>query len=295
MAKDNSVKKGRFAAGEKAGDVGKFCYDEPQGLSAGAKAGIIAVIVILIGAFFFGGFFFGANVQKTAYLSLMSNQPVPNNTVSSIVSQNQNSSALINIVAVTQDGNGAVSQAQVEVIPGDGKVLFSLNPFLETDTQDSVQTAAQVAQTFTGQNITNKDIIYSVENTQAQLVGGPSAGAAMTVATIAALEGKTVREDAAISGTINSDGTIGDVGGLMEKATAAAQKGYSLFVVPQGQKQFSYYAPEMQNIQRGGLSITRTRYVQKTTDLQSYIDQLGYHMQVVEAANINDAVKLMIN
>ena len=49
------------------------------------------------------------------------------------------------------------------------------------------------------------------------LIGGPSAGAAIAVATVAAIEGKNVSKDAVITGTIEEGGYIGEVGAVFEK------------------------------------------------------------------------------
>lgn len=65
-------------------------------------------------------------------------------------------------------------------------------------------------------------------------VGGPSAGLAFTLALIDALTpgDLTGGEDVAVTGTIASDGTVGQVGGTGQKAAAAREKGMSLFLVP---------------------------------------------------------------
>lgn len=259
---------------------------------------LIAIIAIIVMAFsFIGGFYLAGGAPAiTRQFPIQQTDLQQNTTTGAGTASLQNSpaSARINILAVSSDGNGMVSTGAVQIIPGNGKILFELNPFVEPDTQDSVQTAAAVAQQYTGQSMATKDIIYSVENTNAQLIGGPSAGAAMTVATIAAMEEKQVRADAAITGTINFDGSIGQVGGVAEKALAAAQKGLNLFVVPTGQKVETYNIPTQQTIHRGMFSITRVIYTQQTVDLAQYLSQKGYNMRVVEAANIKDAVKLLI-
>ncbi len=66
-------------------------------------------------------------------------------------------------------------------------------------------------------------------------IDGPSAGALMTVATLAALRGDTVRKDAA-TGTINPDGSIGPVGGIPQKLEGTAKAGKKLVLVPSGQR-----------------------------------------------------------
>lgn len=65
-------------------------------------------------------------------------------------------------------------------------------------------------------------------------VDGPSAGALMTCGVLAAARGDTLREDAAMTGTINPDGSIGPVGGISHKIEGAAGKGMKLVLIPAG-------------------------------------------------------------
>lgn len=67
-------------------------------------------------------------------------------------------------------------------------------------------------------------------------IDGPSAGGLTTIGVLAALLGDTVREDAAMTGTINPDGTIGPVGGIPHKIEGAAQVGKTLVLIPAGQR-----------------------------------------------------------
>ncbi len=203
--------------------------------------------------------------------------------------------ASIDIVAVKQQGEaGVVSRAVAEIAQGKGRVLFSLNPFVEPDTQQSAETAAAVAQQFTGKSLADRDVIYSIENTEAQLVGGPSAGAALTVATIAALEGKELRADAAITGTILPDGTIGTIGGVIEKAAACADANKTLFLVPKGQSVLTYYEQQVQEEKRGFLTIQRVTYIPKKLDLNDYAAEQGWQLQVLEVSNIEEAAGYLL-
>ncbi|MEZ6049495.1 MAG: S16 family serine protease [Planctomycetaceae bacterium] len=63
-------------------------------------------------------------------------------------------------------------------------------------------------------------------------VDGPSAGALMTVGILAAVRGDAVRQDAAMTGTINPDGMIGPVGGIPHKIEGAAARGIKLVLIP---------------------------------------------------------------
>ncbi len=68
-------------------------------------------------------------------------------------------------------------------------------------------------------------------------IGGPSAGLAFTLTLIDELtEGElTGGGDIAVTGTIELDGTVGPIGGLRQKASAVAQTGVDVFIVPAAQ------------------------------------------------------------
>lgn len=75
-------------------------------------------------------------------------------------------------------------------------------------------------------------------------IDGPSAGALMTIAVLAGYLGDEVRDDAAMTGTINPDGTIGPVGGIPHKIQGAAENGKKLVLVPGGQRYDFDYAEQ---------------------------------------------------
>lgn len=123
------------------------------------------------------------------------------------------------ILAVDDRGNGVGTDLTVETKPGNGKVLANIDQLLFfTDTQQSIRIARDVAVAYTDSDPRTTDIMYSIDTpSNVSLVGGPSAGAAMTIATIAALKHEAPRGEMAITGTINPDGSIGQVGGVMER------------------------------------------------------------------------------
>jgi PDZ domain-containing protein len=65
-------------------------------------------------------------------------------------------------------------------------------------------------------------------------IGGPSAGLAMTLALIDELTpgNLTGGKRVAVTGTISEDGTVGEIGGLSQKAVAAKAAHAQLFIVP---------------------------------------------------------------
>jgi Lon-like protease len=64
---------------------------------------------------------------------------------------------------------------------------------------------------------------------------GPSAGAAMTIGFIAMFKGDRVQRGTALTGTIETGGHIGWVGGIPDKIRAAKREGYHTVLVPRGQ------------------------------------------------------------
>lgn len=69
-------------------------------------------------------------------------------------------------------------------------------------------------------------------------IGGPSAGLAFTLTLIDQLTpGElTGGRDIAVTGTMELDGTVGAIGGLRQKASAVAQAGVEIFLVPAAQR-----------------------------------------------------------
>jgi PDZ domain-containing protein len=68
-------------------------------------------------------------------------------------------------------------------------------------------------------------------------VGGPSAGLAFTLGVINALTASdlTGGQTVAVTGTINRDGTVGDVGGVAQKTAAVRKSKAVAFLVPPGE------------------------------------------------------------
>jgi len=225
------------------------------------------------------------NEEKQTPANVNMNVPV------SVPVTESESGSCANIVAVRSDTHlGVMGKVHVELKEGKGNVLVNTNPFVESTTQYSVREAVNVAESYTNINIANRDIIvyFDINGT---LIGGPSAGAAITAATIAAIENKEVRQDAAITGTIEEGGRIGQVGGVFEKAVAAEENGMELFLVPRGQKKLIYYEQEIGEREIFGFTFTRVYYTPKEIDLGEYMKG---KMEVEEVSTIDDVVAYMV-
>lgn len=89
--------------------------------------------------------------------------------------------------------------------------------------------AGVVAATVLGRNLHAYRISYAYE----EGVEGPSAGALTTAALLALMRGQAIAGDAAMTGTVNPDGTVGPVGGIAQKIAGAHPK-TKRFGIPRG-------------------------------------------------------------
>jgi uncharacterized protein len=142
-------------------------------------------------------------------------------------------------VAVRSNSGGLVIPFDVKLTNGTGLVSVNIrNVDFLSGTQDSIRVAVAVAEVQTRTDLSNKDVTVSFVNEQPEIVSldGPSAGAVITATIIAAIENKTIDSKILATGAINIDGSLGPVGGVNEKAAAAASFGAKTFIVPYGEK-----------------------------------------------------------
>ena len=145
----------------------------------------------------------------------------------------------IKLLAVTEagGGHGVVADLYLEVQPGKGRVFLETFPLTKIATQVSMSFAQQIACSELDLRCDNKDFFYTIE-AMPGIVGGPSAGAASAVLAAAVVKGYPVRQDIAITGTINSGGVIGLVGGIDSKITGASKYNISTILIPKGSRIF---------------------------------------------------------
>lgn len=98
--------------------------------------------------------------------------------------------------------------------------------------QAATASAAAVGTLLTGADQSVVDLRYDITGP----IDGPSGGAALTVATMAAITGDPVKPGIAITGTIAPDGTVGAVAQVPAKVRAARKAGYRTVLVPFGNR-----------------------------------------------------------
>jgi uncharacterized protein len=94
-----------------------------------------------------------------------------------------------------------------------------------------------------------------------------------------------------MTGTIEEDGTIGQVGGVLEKAQAAGESGFKIMLVPKGESKLVYYERQVTERKIGPFVLQEVGYIPKKLDLVQYAME-KWKMDVKEVENISEAAKI---
>ena len=196
--------------------------------------------------------------------------------------------------AVAQTENGYVGVIATITVSiqnnGSGRVFVDTLPLTQVDMQGSARLAVKVAGTLVRNdencyvNPDNYDY-YFVVRTDSPIIGGPSAGGVMTVATISLLENWKMDNRTVMTGMINPDGSIGPIGGIIYKIDAANSVGATRFLIPKGQMTYTETITET-TTQNGWTQII-TKPV--TRNVSDYAND-NYGMEVFEVEDINDVL-----
>lgn len=201
----------------------------------------------------------------------------------------------------TVSGNqseGVVASLTVQVKPGSGHVFIDTIPLTQIDTQASARLAKEVACETLNYDCKNIDFFYIIRSDY-PMIGGPSAGVALTAATMAALQGVQINQDVFATGTINPAGSIGPVGSILEKAEASHDAGAAIFLIPSGQSIVNDNGTDI-NITKKAEDDWNMRIIEVSDIVDAYKYLAGYEVQqkIVSSEEIasqkfNDVMKLL--
>lgn len=106
-------------------------------------------------------------------------------------------------------------------------------------------------------------------------IGGPSAGMMFTLEVYSQLTGKDLRQGREIAGTgtIEEDGTIGQIGGADKKVATASKEGAKIFLVPDS----------------GDKSAANNNYL----EAKQTAEKIHTNMKIVPVKTINEAIKYL--
>ncbi len=239
-----------------------------------------SIISLLIGAglgYFAADFTYRSQINELE--SKISTQEVLNRISENIIERRTN------IVAINGVDEGVLATLTVNLSPGNGGVFCKSRPLMGFDFQGAQINAVEAAANFTDFPLVENDdgflnmhthyIVSSKTGEEVFIsrIDGPSAGAAAALVTVAALNDENIRKDVVITGTISPDGSIGSVGGVMEKAKAAEAVGMSIFLVPEGQ------------------SVKAQGEWRPISYLKSYASEQGWDLEIREVSNIEEATE----
>ncbi len=199
------------------------------------------ISIFIVGAFSGGGLFYFADRILPRLLTSRAQEEL-------LKFIENADSASLKIVAVSSGAqpSGVAATLATKIEEGRGYVYVSIDPLLVGfDFQDANRKAINYAGGYVGRSIdadnvglAGLDVYFIVVGPGGSIniesIDGPSAGAAATIALLAILENKRINSDYAITGTIEENGSIGEVGGIYYKAQAARDAGAKYFLVPPG-------------------------------------------------------------
>ncbi|MCL4379553.1 MAG: hypothetical protein M1160_01885 [Candidatus Marsarchaeota archaeon] len=164
--------------------------------------------------------------------------------------------------AVTANNTGALTNISVMVRSGTGKVTIIGPRSVAGDTNASAINASFTAAQYLNVSQDAYNFTYTIADYN-ESVSGPSAGTAMTLLAISAISGRPLLHNFTVTGTIYN-GSVGPIGGVYDKASAAAAHHMKFMIVPMA-------APGSEE------------------DMLYYLIQGRFHMPVIQVANISAA------
>jgi uncharacterized protein len=211
-----------------------------MGMDKGAKAALITLIMILVVLLVMP---FSIAVTTTGHIKLLA------------------------VYQEDEEFRGSPADVQLEIKQGSGRVFLETIPLSKVDTQISTRFAKEIACKFAEMDCDSYDFFYTIKS-PAGIVGGPSAGGAISALTVAMLLDLDVNQETAMTGTINSGELIGPVGSLKKKIDAAEEAEVTKVLIPAVQA-----AQEEDNI----------------TNIIDYGKEIG--VEVVPVGTLGDAVQ----
>lgn len=195
-------------------------------------------------------------------------------------------------VAQTSSGYiGVISTITVTIQNnGSGRVFVDTLPLTQIDMQGSARLAVKVASSLVVNDVNctlnpSEYDYFFVVRTSSPIIGGPSAGAIMTAAVTSLLENWTLNDKTVMTGMINPDGSIGPIGGIIQKIDAAYTVGATRFLIPKGQG--TYVETIAETVDIGGWTQIVTRQVIR--NVSDYASE-NYGIEVIEVEDINEVL-----
>ena len=203
------------------------------------------------------------------------------------------STKLLALISKDDRQYGTSATLGLDIQPGKNRVFLETFPLTQVTTQVSVRFAQQIACDQLDIDCAHYDFFYTIKSLPG-IVGGPSAGASAAVLTASMLLGLEMKDDMAITGTINSGGIIGSVGGIKGKIKAAADNGIRHVLIPKGTRMYAEDTVDVIEIaeddEKNETEVTLELNETGRIDLVEYGKNLS--INVTEVATLADALEI---
>lgn len=189
------------------------------------------------------------------------------------------------LFAVTPEGKGTTATLNIHLMQGTGDVWSKIGSFVGISTQNTEKTVVALAKSYS-QEVNNFDYKFDIVS-PAQIVDGPSAGLPMGLLLISMIQGKNLPDYISATGTISTTGTIGKVGGVLEKTKEAASKGIKLFLIPKSELEVVVKDGEVKKV-----NLSEYAYSQwdiKVVGVDTLDDALTYAFSDLDDIDVNVA------
>ncbi len=185
--------------------------------------------------------------------------------------------------AIDNKGKGVLINLTTSVRSGKGLVLVNINNVLaDFELQKSSRQATKAAADYLGLKLNNIDLVYAIRS-NADIIGGGSAGAAMALSAISVLGNIELKDEVMITGQINESGDIGKIGGVKEKIKASKGKA-NVFLLPIGQSsEIKNYKSKIECRMINEIEYCKTNYVEAETEVDG--------IKIIEVKNLEEALR----
>lgn len=194
-------------------------------------------------------------------------------------------SATLLVPAVDQDMDGVLVELTCEVMPGEGRVLVTTDPYIGVGTQASERDARRAVEQMMGEDaLTGKDVVFILSANDTSTIDGGSAGLAMGICLLAELQNQSLAKGVSVTGAIDQESNAVQVSGILQKARAASSFA-RVFVVPAGQQTILTYTKSFTTPREG-------IYIEEVQPLEINITEYAsrnWNLSVVEVSDLSGA------
>jgi Lon-like ATP-dependent protease len=143
----------------------------------------------------------------------------------------------VNGLAVMGEDSGIVLPVMAEVTPSQGPGEVIATGQLKEMAEEAVQNVSAIIKKFSDEDISQKDVHIQFVQVGEGGVDGDSASITVATAVISALEGVSVDQNLAMTGSLSVRGDVLPVGGVTHKIEAAAKSGLDRVIIPAANEQ----------------------------------------------------------